>query len=593
MRYSGIDVTGNITWGTHFCQLYQTREDLIDILVPYFKAGLENNEFCIWITSPPLSAEDAREELRKALPNYGDFETEGQIEIKPYNEWYVKNGVFDPGKVKRSWMEKLDKASNYGYDGLRISGNTSWVREEDLTSFVDYEEEMGKIIGNYKIIALCSYSLYNYYISHEFIDTVIKHQFFLIKSRGDWSLLENRQEKMEEALKKADKHRGRLQTVIDNLPVGLWIIDENGEIVLVNDIATQIFGAEVHSLAEYKTFKRWWADTGEEIPPEELPLIQALNGKSLKEVVVEIEKPDGTHGTHLISAVPIKDSNTKIIGSIAIVQDVAELKKSEKYMQELLEKEHRLREKLQISNLELNRTKNILEETVRKLENSNADLEQFAYVASHDLQEPLRMVSSFTQLLEKRYKGQLDEDADEYIDFIIDGAQRMKDLIDDLLAFSRLNTKAEEFKETNLETVLNDVLTMLNSFIEKNDVLITHNTLPTVMADPTQISQLFQNLLSNAIKFRGNRSPKIHLDTEELEDDWKISISDNGIGISPLNQKRIFNVFTRLHTRQEYEGTGIGLSICKKIVQRHGGRIWVESEKGKGSTFYFTIPKIK
>jgi len=144
LRYSGIDITGDIPWGTHFCQLYQTKEDLIDILVPYFKAGLENNEFCIWITSPPLGIDEAHEELGKALPDYEIFLKKGQIEIIPYNRWYIRNGVFDPDRVTKRWMEKLDNASNKDYDGLRISGNTSWVREEDLTSFVDYEEEMGK-----------------------------------------------------------------------------------------------------------------------------------------------------------------------------------------------------------------------------------------------------------------------------------------------------------------------------------------------------------------------------------------------------------------------------------------------------------------
>ncbi len=412
----------------------------------------------------------------------------------------------------------------------------------------------------------------------------------------DITKLKNTQKELKSLLKKADEHRDHLQTIIDNLPVGLWITDENGKMVLVNDHANEIWRGKVHladGLDEYGIYKSWWANTEERIPVEKMPLVQALKGKSSKEVVIDIERLDGTYGTQLVSAVPIKDSNSKIIGSIAIVQDITELKNSEKYMQELLEKEHHLREKLQISNLELNRTKNILEKTVHKLEISNADLEQFAYVASHDLQEPLRMVSSFTQLLEKQYKNRLDEDADDYIDFIVEGAHRMKDLIYDLLTFSRLNTEAKEFEETKLETILNDVLTTLKSSIEENDVKITHNNLPTVMADPTQIQQLFQNLLTNAIKFCGERNPEIHLDAAELEDELKISISDNGIGISPLNQEKIFNVFTRLHTREEYEGTGIGLSICKRIVQRHGGRIWVESEERKGSTFYFTISKLE
>lgn len=409
----------------------------------------------------------------------------------------------------------------------------------------------------------------------------------------DITKLKNTQKELESLLKRSDKQRGRLQAIIDNLPVGLWITDENGRMVLTNDYANEIWCGEVHLAegpAEYGRYKCWKV-RGDQITADEMPLTQALKGKSTKEAVIDVERLDGTIGTHLVSAVPIRDSNSKITGSIAIVQDITSLKKAEKHMQELLDKEHELREELQTSNLELKQTKEILENTIQKLEISNADLEQFAYVASHDLQEPIRMMASFTQLLERRYKDQLDEDASDYIGFIVDGARRMKDLIDDLLTFSRLNKEAKEFKEINLENSVNGVLSTLKSSIKENNVKVTHSSLPTVMADPTQISQLFQNLLSNAIKFHGEKNPEINIDAEELTDVWKISVSDNGIGINPENQNNIFKVFTRLHTMEEYEGTGIGLSICKKIVERHGGRIWVESEEGKGSTFYFTIPK--
>lgn len=411
----------------------------------------------------------------------------------------------------------------------------------------------------------------------------------------DITKLKNTQKELESLLKKSDNQRSHLQAIIDNLPVGLWITDEKGKMVLANDYANEIWGGEVHlvdSPAEYGMYKCLKVG-GELITADEMPLTQALNGISTKEAVIDVQRLDGTFGTHLVSAVPIKDSNSKITGSIAIVQDITSLKKAEKYMQELLNKEHELREELQISNLELNQTKDILEETVHKLEISNADLEQFAYVASHDLQEPLRMVASFTQLLEKRYKDQLDQDADDYINFIIDGARRMKELIDDLLTFSRINKEAKEFKEINIEKSLDEVLNTLKSSIEENSVKIIYSNLPTVTADSTQIRQLFQNLISNAIKFHGERTPEIHIDATELIDAWRISVSDNGIGINPEHQKKIFKLFTRLQTRAEYEGTGIGLSICKRIVERHGGKIWVESEEGNGSTFYFTIPKMQ
>ena len=202
------------------------------------------------------------------------------------------------------------------------------------------------------------------------------------------------------------------------------------------------------------------------------------------------------------------------------------------------------------------------------------------------------MVTNFTQLLERRYKGKLDADADEYINFIVEGAHRMKYLIDDLLAFSRLNTQAKKFENVNLETVLINVLSNLSISIQENNARITHDTLPTVKADESQMMQVLQNLIVNAIKFHGPTPPIINISTQKEENEWIFAVSDNGIGIDPEYQKQIFEVFKRLHTRKDYPGSGIGLSISQKIINRHGGRIWVESELGKGSTFYFTLPSI-
>ena len=200
------------------------------------------------------------------------------------------------------------------------------------------------------------------------------------------------------------------------------------------------------------------------------------------------------------------------------------------------------------------------------------------------------MVSSFTQLLERRYKDKLDDDANDYIGFVVEGAQRMKDLIDDLLAFSRLNTTVREFEVVLMDVALDDVLINLKAYIRDHNAQISHDTLPTIKGDPIQINQLLQNLIANAIKFHGDKPPQIQISAQEFGDKWLFSIRDNGIGIDPKHQDQIFSIFKRLHTREDYEGTGIGLSICKRIVERHGGNIWVESELGKGSTFFFTIP---
>jgi light-regulated signal transduction histidine kinase (bacteriophytochrome) len=232
-----------------------------------------------------------------------------------------------------------------------------------------------------------------------------------------------------------------------------------------------------------------------------------------------------------------------------------------------------------------------LENLLMELKRSNKELEQFAYVASHDLQEPLRMVSSFTQLLERKYKRELDQDADDYIKFAVDGAQRMQQLINDLLAYSRVTTGGKKFEMVNMENILTESLSNLKLSVEENNATITHESLPYVRADQSQVVQLFQNLIGNAIKFRREEPPEIHISAQNSGDKWIFQVSDNGIGIDPQYVNHIFKVFQRLHGRENYPGTGIGLSICKKIVERHGGEMWVNSKLGKGSQFFFTISK--
>lgn len=224
------------------------------------------------------------------------------------------------------------------------------------------------------------------------------------------------------------------------------------------------------------------------------------------------------------------------------------------------------------------------------LARSNADLQQFAYAASHDLQEPLRAISGFVKLFEKRYKGTIDRDADQYIKFIVDGVNRMRDLIIDLLEYSRVGIKGDTLSPVDSGAILDKAISNLRPALEESGASVTYKSLPTVTADAAQLCSLFQNLIGNAIKFRSTETPKVQISVAKKGDEWVFSVGDNGIGIDPQYSNKIFVVFQRLHTKEEYPGTGIGLSICKKIVERHGGRIWVKSELGRGSTFYFTIP---
>jgi PAS domain S-box-containing protein len=233
-----------------------------------------------------------------------------------------------------------------------------------------------------------------------------------------------------------------------------------------------------------------------------------------------------------------------------------------------------------------------LAKTVEELKRSNGELEHFAYVASHDLQEPLRMVASYTQLLAKRYKGRLDSEADEFIAFAVDGAQRMQGLIQDLLAYSRAGTSGRALREFSSEDALQAALTNLRATIEESGAVVTHDSLPTIRSDDMQLTQVFQNLVGNAIKYRSAAVPHVHVAVANGgSHEWTFSVRDNGMGIDPQYFERIFVLFQRLHGRQQYEGTGIGLAICKKVLERLGGRIWVESKPQQGSTFYFALPK--
>jgi PAS domain S-box-containing protein len=239
------------------------------------------------------------------------------------------------------------------------------------------------------------------------------------------------------------------------------------------------------------------------------------------------------------------------------------------------------------------KTEEQLKSTMQNLERSNQELEQFAYVASHDLQEPLRMVSSYTQLLERRYKDKLDQDANEFIQYAVDGATRMQKLINDLLDYSRVTSRGKEFTIVDTSQVLGQTISNLQESIIENTALITNDDLPKVKADESQILRVFQNLIQNALKFKNKSElPKIHISCKKNNDFYEFSIRDNGIGMDMQYHDRVFTIFQRLHTKEEYPGTGIGLSICKRIIERNGGKIWFESKVNEGTTFYFTLSSL-
>ena len=358
----------------------------------------------------------------------------------------------------------------------------------------------------------------------------------------------------------------RLRAILDTLPVGVAISDAKGRLDEANGQMDKIWGGKftvARHHTEFLTYMGYWPDTGVRLRLDEWPMARSVQkGEVIAGEVVDIERSNGTRGTVLISSAPIKDDAGVITGSVMIAMDISEQKEIEK---ELADK---------------------AEDLVR----SNKELQQFAYVASHDLKEPLRMVTTYVQLLDRRYGDKLDDQAKEYIGFAVEGSKRMYALVDDLLMYSRVETSVLPFAPVEMDQVMITVLKDLGEAIEASAATVTAGDLPEVHADHQQMVQLLENLVGNAIKFRRDDAPAVRVSASINGNDWVFSVKDNGIGIDKKYADKVFQMFQRLHARETFPGTGIGLAICKKVVERHGGRIWFESEPGVGTTFFFTLP---
>jgi PAS domain S-box-containing protein len=383
-------------------------------------------------------------------------------------------------------------------------------------------------------------------------------------------MLAARAHRHERAARLADAGSRRdkqfLDTLLDSLRAGVAACDAEGRLTLCNREAREYLGlpaglTPLDQWPEYHTLHE--ADGATPLDAQQTPLARALRGDAVDDQEVVITTRDGASRTVLVSGRLIADPDGQPIGAVVAMLNITARRVAE----------HALVDK------------------AAELERSNAELERFAYVASHDLQEPLRMVSSYTELLARRYTGRLDEDADTFIAYAVDGVHRMQRLINDLLVYSRVSTRDSDLRPTASGEALQQALANLSRTIEERGAVIDAGPLPDVLADPTQLTQLFQNLVSNAIKFQAEATtPQVTIRAHARDAAWEFSVQDNGIGIAADYFDRIFVLFQRLHTREAFTGTGMGLAICKKIVERHGGRIWVESTEDQGSTFFFTLP---
>ncbi len=368
----------------------------------------------------------------------------------------------------------------------------------------------------------------------------------------------------------------RINKLINSLESGVLLLGPKSEILSGNEAALKILGLTRNELNGKLSFLSEWDaihEDGSPFPEPTHPVSTVIDTKKpLTNIIMGVQRlVTNDRIWLLVNAEPLLDDEGEIIEVICSFSDITKHKAVE-------EKLTWLYQSLEIKAFEL--------------ATSNTELERFVYVATHDLQEPLRMVSSFTQLLKKKYGQQLDEQANEYINYAVDGATRLKRLILDLLEYSKFSSNREEFTHTDMNAVLQDVTTMFSHELEKTDTELFISELPFIYAKTSLMKQLLENLIGNALKYRSTIKPVIKINYKEEENNYLFSVCDNGIGIDPKYSDKIFILFERLHNGNgTYEGTGVGLAICKKIVEMHRGTIWVESEQEKGSTFYFTISK--
>jgi PAS domain S-box-containing protein len=575
-------VTGLAVSESKMCELVGLRKDNAEIpmeisLKPIHTPNGLNIYCCINDITPRQKTEAKRNKIYSDLQRRVEKRTRELVKTNRLLRAEIEERKRTEGALKNS-EQRYRTIVHTATEGIWIlnSKNETTFVNNTMAELLEYSIEELRAKSLYDFLVGESSKIAKEYLINRFFDFNEQHYFKFRKKSGAevWTVLsvkkiEEKNGKYVGAMvlvtditerKKAEAEIRKLSSAVEQSAGIIIITDNNGKIEYINPKFTEVTG-----------FTRDEVDgknpnilKGGKTPPEVYQDLWSTitKGKEWRGELHNKKKNNESYWA-LVSISPIKNADGSITHFLGVQEDITERKIAD----------------------------DALKRYSKELERSNEELQQFAYVASHDLQEPLRMVNSYMTLIKRRYNGKLDKDGDEFIGYAVDGAKRMKQLINDLLLYSRVGTHGKPFVRTNCNKVLEKTFQNLQLAIAENQIEITLDKLPVVMADETQLLQLFQNLISNAIKFRGKKTPKIHISSKEKEGNWIFSVSDNGIGIDKEFMDRIFIIFQRLHPISKYPGTGIGLAVCKKIVERHGGKIWIESDPRSGSTFFFSIPK--
>lgn len=663
LRNSGIDAIGRVPWGTHFCHFYKTKQDLIDILVPYLKAGLESNEFCMWVTSEPLMVAEAQAAMRGAVKDFDKYLRQGQIEIIPYNEWYLLGGTFDDDRVFAGWVSKLEQALARGYDGLRLTGNTFWLEQEHWRAFTEYEAWVNSVIGKYRMLALCAYCL-DRCDSAAVIDVVQNHQFALIKQEGKWDIIESAIYKQaKEALAESEQDLNRAQAVAHT---GSWRLDVRRNQLLWSDETHRMFGIPKGTPMTYETFLSY-------VHPDDREYVDRKWQAALRGEPYDIEHrivvDDAIRWVRERAELEF-DPRGLLQGGFGTVQDITERKWSEEQYQTIIrtamdgfwltDAQGRMldvndsyckligysREQLLTMRIADVEAAELPEETARHIErvkqegydrfetrhrNKNGQLihvevsvnftekeggrffvfvrditerkkveqlkDEFIGLVSHELRTPLTVISGCLSTLLTEWDRLSISEVQQLLKDALLESESLSHLIENLLELSRAQAQqlALYLEPVDIRALVRETV----SKIKRQDsahrfITSIPNGLHSINADPLRVERILYNLLDNAAKYSPSGT-QIKVSVSAEPECVVIGVNDKGKGLSPGEQARIFGLFRRLENSRpdRSRGAGLGLMVCRRLVEAHGGKIWMESKKGKGSTFFFSLPRRK